>query len=79
MPSGDFGDSAGFSSDIVTIKNDDEYLLFYKGFCGKTDFVAKRKNNDNYYYYWTIDSAYIADKSCNMLWEEFERDYLGNE
>ena len=65
----------------ITIKDESQKTLFYRSKtknCGNEDFVFEIVNNKNHHY-WTIDSAYIADKSCNMSWEDFEREYLENE
>ena len=74
----DIDDAAHFYSGkfngILVIKNDNNLILFlqtgYTTTCGSENFVSEKRNNRNYYHYWTIDSAYIADKACNMTLEE---------
>ena len=62
----------------VIIKDKNQTVLFYRSEtknCGKEDFVFGGKNS----YYWIVDSTYIAYESCNMSWEDFEREYLNAE
>ncbi|MCL1945685.1 MAG: hypothetical protein FWF51_00835 [Chitinivibrionia bacterium] len=70
-------------SSKVVIKDDEQIILFYRSSktenCGETDFVLEKTTKDKGYSYWTIDPDYISKKSCNMSWEDLERDYLGNE
>jgi len=74
----------GRDKDKIIIKNESQIVSFIHNrtnTCGYDNSVfEKRHSSGNHnYYYWTIDSAYIADKSCNMSWEDFEREFLKNE
>jgi len=66
----------------LMIEDENEKVLFYRSKdmeCGNVSVESKKIGSDNYYHYWIIDSTYIADKSCNMSWEDFEREYLNAE
>jgi len=82
-PAPSVNDPIRFYASTIMIKDDKQRILFYgskeKNGCGDIDFVSKKKDNLNFNYYWTIDSAYIADKSCDISWEDFEEIYLKNE
>jgi hypothetical protein len=80
-PADIFDDPTYFRSqwNKIIIKNKNLKVLFYRLepiYCGDYDFVMSKNQN---HFYWTITPAYISEKSCNMSWEDFERDYLGNE
>lgn len=64
-----------WGSKTMTIISENNNVLFYKTedeYCGKEDFVGIKIDNHKYWYkyYWTIDSTYIADKSCDITLEE---------
>jgi len=63
------------SNDSIIIKDNNGIVLFFKGYrtakktsCGAENFVGKSLDSDRYY--WTIDSDYIADKSCSALTDD---------
>ena len=64
----------------LVIKDSNKSVLFYgteaTAKCGTENFVLERIQADTFFYYrWVIDSAYIADKACNMDWEDFEEEF----
>jgi hypothetical protein len=71
----------------LTIRDNTEYLVLYRSEklnCGETIFIEKEKSEGKYYYleyhyYWTIDSTYITEKSCNMSLDELKKFYLDEE
>jgi hypothetical protein len=65
-----------YTNEELIIKSDNETVLFYgsdKIYCGEVNFVSDKKKGHNYHY-WIIDSDYIDNKSCNMSWEELEKE-----
>jgi hypothetical protein len=72
---------------VLTIKDDNDFILYYRSNnknCGSNDFVSEMKDNAgsdphwivDYYHYWTIDSTYIAEKSCKMSLDVLREIYL---
>jgi len=64
------------SSDLI-LQNKDKYILFADApsdhlFCGEKNFVQIEIGDRNVHYYWTIDSAYVANKACGIDFQSNE-------
>ena len=56
----------------VVIQSNSKRVLFSNVLCGKEDFVSMEIDDRNVHYYWTIDSAYIAEKACGIDFQSNE-------
>jgi len=62
-------------SATVMIKDNEGLVLFYRSgniTCGSENFVPVQIDSVNTHWFWHIDSAYIAEKACNIPWDEFQ-------